>query len=159
MLNDRPLCMNFNTSYYVILRVECTESFCISNLKVWQRRPQMKLLKHISPISDRMAEQISFVVRVCSHNNLAFEFFWERNIQSSAVITRSNLSRYYIRHCDSSGRNWIRYLNHSRHPIPRPHERAMGVYFEDLGENWARYNGTALYKQISNVQRRIYKYH
>ena len=31
------------------------------------------------------------------------------NIQSSAVITRSNLSRYYIRHCDNSGRKWIRY--------------------------------------------------
>ena len=34
-----------------------------------------------------------------------------------------------------------------------------GVYCEDLGENWPGYNGTALYKQISNVQKRIYKYH
>ena len=30
-------------------------------------------------------------------------------IQSSAVIMQSNLSRYYIRHCDTSGRKLIRY--------------------------------------------------
>ena len=49
-------------------------------------------------------------------------------LQPSAVITRSNLSRYYIRHCDNSGRKWIRYLNHSRHPM------LWGVYCEDLGK-------------------------
>ena len=31
------------------------------------------------------------------------------HMQSSAVITRSNLSRHYIRYCENSGRNWIRY--------------------------------------------------
>ena len=30
-------------------------------------------------------------------------------LQSSAVITRINLSRYYIRHCDNNGGKWIRY--------------------------------------------------
>ena len=47
-------------------------------------------------------------------------------IQSSAVITRSNLSRYYTRQGNNGGRNWIRYQNHNRHSIPRPHGRAMG---------------------------------
>ena len=47
-------------------------------------------------------------------------------LQSSAVITRSNLSRYYIRHCDNGGRKWIRFWNHKSHPIPRPNGRAMG---------------------------------
>ena len=55
-------------------------------------------------------------------------------LQPSAVITRSNLSRYYIRHCDNSSRKWIRYLNHSRHPIPRPHGRAMGCLLWGFGK-------------------------
>ena len=54
-----------------------------------------------------------------------FSEIWTK-IQLSAVITRSNLSRYYIRHCDNSGRKWVRFENHNRHPIPRPHGRAMG---------------------------------
>ena len=33
----------------------------------------------------------------------------DTKIQSSAVITRSNFSRYYIRHCDNSGGMWIRF--------------------------------------------------
>ena len=30
-------------------------------------------------------------------------------IQPSAVMIRSNLSQYHLRHCDNSGRKWIRY--------------------------------------------------
>ena len=37
-----------------------------------------------------------------------------------------NLSWYYIQHCDNSGRKWIRFLNHNRHPKPWPHGQAMG---------------------------------
>ena len=55
------------------------------------------------------------------------------HIQSSAVITRSNLSRYHIRHCDYSCRKRIRIQSHNRHPISRPHGR--------------RYEGTVLYKK------------
>ena len=74
------------------------------------------------------------------HNNLWRFFLWKFRFcnipfvwdiadnQSSAVVTRSNLSRYYIRHCDDSGRKWIRFQNHNRHPISRPQGRAMGVY-------------------------------
>ena len=32
-----------------------------------------------------------------------------------------------------------------RRPISRPYGRAMGCLFEYFGENWLRYNGTALY--------------
>ena len=46
-------------------------------------------------------------------------------IQSSAVITRSNLSWYCIWHCDNNSRKWIRVSKHNRHPIPRRHGRAM----------------------------------
>ena len=63
------------------------------------------------------------------------------DIQSSAVITRSNLSWYYIGHCDNNGRKWIWYWNHNRHPTSRPDGWAMGVYCEDFRENWAHYNG------------------
>ena len=34
-------------------------------------------------------------------------------VQSSAVITWSNLPRYYIGHFDNSGRKWMRYENHN----------------------------------------------
>ena len=37
-----------------------------------------------------------------------------------------HLSRYYIRHCDNSGRKWNTFSNHNKHPISRPHGRAMG---------------------------------
>ena len=47
------------------------------------------------------------------------------HIQSSAVITRSNIVRFCINNC----RNWdiisIRCWIHKRHPIPRPNGRAM----------------------------------
>ena len=33
------------------------------------------------------------------------------------------------------------------HPITRPRGRAMGCVLWDSGENWPRYNGTALYKE------------
>ena len=48
------------------------------------------------------------------------------NIQSSAVIMRSNIVSYYIKDC----RNWRRISNrcwiHKRHPIPHPNGQAMG---------------------------------
>ena len=40
------------------------------------------------------------------------------HVQSSAKITQSNLPQYYIRHCYNSTRNYIRYQNHNRHPLP-----------------------------------------
>ena len=36
-------------------------------------------------------------------------------------------------------------LNHKRHPMSHPSSLAMGFCCEDFGENWPRYNGTALY--------------
>ena len=38
--------------------------------------------------------------------NTSIQLNLKHLIQSSSVITRSNLSRYYIRHCDNSGRKW-----------------------------------------------------
>ena len=42
-------------------------------------------------------------------------------IQSSVVITRSNLSRYYTRYCDDSNSKITWLQTHNRHPIARPH--------------------------------------
>ena len=78
-----------------------------------------------------------FMVIYITQQQIRQGFF--NDIQSSAVITLSNLSRYYKRHGDSSIKKWIRYQNHNRHP------EIWGVYYEDCGENWPRYNGTALY--------------
>ena len=46
-------------------------------------------------------------------------------IQWGAVITRSNISWYYIQHCNDSSRRSIRRLTHKRHQISRSHGRAM----------------------------------
>ena len=46
-------------------------------------------------------------------------------VQSSAVITQSNLSRYYIWYCDDSSRMQITLHSHNRHPIAHPHRGAM----------------------------------
>ena len=52
----------------------------------------------------------------------------------SAVITRSNILRYFT----NNYRNWdrisIRCWIHKRHPIPRPNERAMECLFVNICE-------------------------
>ena len=48
------------------------------------------------------------------------------NIQSSAVITRSNIVRYYINNYRNWSRMSIRCRIHKRHHITRPNGRAMG---------------------------------
>ena len=68
-----------------------------------------------------------------------------KKIQSSAVITRPNFSRYYIRHCDNSGGMWINFRITTDTPYLALTGELWSVYCEDLGENWPRYNGTALY--------------
>ena len=49
-----------------------------------------------------------------------------RQVQSSAVITRSNIVRYCINNHRNWGRISIRCWIHNRHPIARPGRRAMG---------------------------------
>ena len=65
--------------------------------------------------------------------------------QSSAVITRSNIVRYYINNYRTCARISISYWIHKRHPIHRPNGWAMRCL---LWENWPRYNGTTLYQVI-----------
>ena len=66
-------------------------------------------------------------------------------LQSSAVITRSNVVRYCINNC----RNWSRissgYWIYQRHHIPHPNGRAMGCLFSIIFRKLTRYNGTTLY--------------
>ena len=47
-------------------------------------------------------------------------------IQSSTVLTRSNIARYYINNYRNWGRISIRRWIYKRHTIPRPNGRAMG---------------------------------
>ena len=70
-------------------------------------------------------------------------------VQWSAVITRSNIVRYYINNYRNWGRISIRCWTLKRHAIPRPHERVIGVFCEYLWENLPHYNGTALYVVIT----------
>ena len=52
--------------------------------------------------------------------------FWHNLLQSNAIITRSNLVRYYINNHRNWGRISIRCWTHKKHPIPPPNRRAMG---------------------------------
>ena len=56
-------------------------------------------------------------------------------IQSSAVITLYNITWYYMHHCSSWGRIWIRDWIHKRYPIPPPDGQAMGCL---LWEVWRK---------------------
>ena len=68
----------------------------------------------------------------------------DTRVQSSAIITRSNLSRYYTRHCHNSGRRSdIRITRNI--PYLALTGELWGVYCEDFCENWPRYNGNAFY--------------
>ena len=51
---------------------------------------------------------------------------WPRQIQSGAVIMRSSIKRFCTPHNSDWSRTCIRDKNHKRHPIARPHGRAMG---------------------------------
>ena len=64
-------------------------------------------------------------------------------MQSNAVKTRSNFSRCYKRHCDNSGRKWIRYQNHNRHPIAGPH----GWASYGVSKWWRKLNDRALQRR------------
>ena len=68
------------------------------------------------------------------------------HIQSSAAIRRSNVSWYYIRLDDNSGRKWTGNQNHNGHPLLCPHGDLWGLYCGDLSKKWPRYNDTVLYK-------------
>ena len=70
-------------------------------------------------------------------------------VQANAVITRSSKTLYCIQHC----RDWTELnqrLNSQMTPHTSPLRARYGVFFcEDLGENWPRYNGTALYMDMT----------
>ena len=92
--------------------------------------------------------QIHYTIDKCSKIRVKL------TIQSSAVITRSNLSRYkcsLIYH-DITYHNAVTVAENAwdiRITTDTPYlaltGELWGVYRENLGENWPRYNGTALY--------------
>ena len=65
-------------------------------------------------------------------------------LQSSAIITRSNVIEYYINDYRNWGRISIRCWIHKRLPIPHPNGVFCGYIY--LWENWQRYNSTVLYQ-------------
>ena len=66
-------------------------------------------------------------------------YLWSLYIQSHNVITQSNLTWYYLQCYCNSGRKWIRFGNHNRHPISRPHGWAMGCLLWGLGRKLATF--------------------
>ena len=72
-------------------------------------------------------------------------------LQSSAVLTRSNITWYCIHHFSDWGRIYIRISILKKHPTPylALAGELWGVFSDDFGENWPRYNDTALYVATS----------
>ena len=61
----------------------------------------------------------------------------------------SNITRFCICYENDWGKIYIRGYIHKRHPISGPHGELWGVFCEDSGENWQRYNGTVRYMMPS----------
>ena len=66
------------------------------------------------------------------------------------ILQHTSECRYYALQCNASSRMWIIFCTHKRHPISRPHGRTITVCCENIGENRLRYNGTALYFDITS---------
>ena len=137
--------------------------FCIS----WINQP------HIAVFPSQRASGVEeWVLEVPSHGLLAWlrcpaspglarrmpnnvwigrDWSWEPcilKIQSSAVITRSILSRYYSRYCDDGSRTYITIQTHNTHAIPRPHGRE--IYGKDFEKN--NLGKAASYKRVSEMR-------
>ena len=76
----------------------------------------------IAPI--KCQNEVNMLVFTTHYGNKLTTKIWE--VQSSAVITRSHIKRYYMNDYRNCCRISIRYWIHKRHPIPRPNWRAMG---------------------------------
>ena len=89
---------------------------------------------HIVPLSKNDAFDLALLVK---QKNTT-----EYSIQPSAVRTQSNISRYYIRQCDDSGRTWIRIKITMDTPYFDVTGELWSIYCKEFGENWPHYNGT-----------------
>ena len=137
-----PLCIQ-------VLVVAVLSSFLIITLLILVYTSMSQpTVQHPFPSLDRFnGSSMAVTVTVLF---LKFESFCKRTgfakyLQSSAVITRSNVVRYYINNYRNRGRISIRCWIHKRHSIPRPNGRAMCCLLWIFVRNWPRYNGTALY--------------
>ena len=84
---------------------------------------------------------LMYELLVLVYNTVRFD-----TLQSSAVITRSNLSRYYTWHCNDTNTTCIGFRTHNRGGGGGG-GGGGGAYYENFEENWPRYNGTTLYYQ------------
>ena len=97
--------------------------------------------------------------KFCLHKNqikhLTHGIIWHiKDIQSSAVITRSNITWCSINHYSDWGRISITVWTHKTHPIPHPNGQAIGCILLGLGKKL-----TVLYKQHHDVFVSLILYH
>ena len=78
------------------------------------------------------------------HDTTRYDTTWHGPIQSSAVITRSNIVRCCINSHRKGGRMSARCWIHKIHPLHRPNGRARGCSCGCVWENWLRFNSVAL---------------
>ena len=84
---------------------------------ITQSTQEAKLLDYIIP---------AIMILFNPPNEITWYIPYTIYVQSSAVITRSNITRYCIHHRRKWGRISIRGWIHKRRPIPRPNGRAVG---------------------------------
>ena len=72
------------------------------------------------------------------------------NVQSSAVIARSNITWYCIHHCSDWDKVQITIWYHKKYiPYLALTGELWGVFCKNLGENWSGYNDTAVYTAMA----------
>ena len=110
--------------------------------------PSNRCLSRLLHVSSRDLCSHSIVIaHTYSMSDTLWDMSTQVHIHSSAVITRSNLWRYYIRHSESESD--IRITTDT--PYLAREGKLWGVSCEDLGENSPRYNGTSLHCALVTV--------
>ena len=93
----------------------------------------------------------------------------EYQLQLSGVIPWYNITLDCIHNCSNWYWTWIRFQTHKRHPIPRPHRRAMGCLLWDLWRRLTMFNGThsilnyvqpySRIPQLTQTAQNLYQHH
>ena len=136
-----PIVKIFKKKWFHGWHLELFKSSAIAHLRIWSYHTRYEMQKTppintISLIPRTLANVYRSYRKWRRSKNSYLAILFRKNppcclviiellIQSSVVITRCNLSRYYLRHSDYRSRTSIKLRTHNRHTIPRPHGRAM----------------------------------
>ena len=126
--------LGFIDKHYVVIWIsEIGCNFCHAELD----KNQINWAKNLESYVDYavLADVNVYILSIC------FEIK-DSQVQSSAAITRSSLTQYYIRHSVAKDESHIRITIDTPYLALTGEQR--GVYCEEMGENWPRYDSISL---------------